>query len=360
MREDLLCYALGELDEEARRAIEVELAKSPELQQELDELRRCLADLDADQDDTPPMPRGLAQRTASQVLDQCAERRGDSSNKPCGVGSYVGKAPLSLVDSMVAIGVMLAMASLLVPALSSSRSMSRRMACQNNLKSLHSYLVLFAEDHRDYYPAIGPEDNAGSFAMQLTGSGLVSRDELQELLTCAGRRGSSCRDSRMLPVYVPTHEELQRASAAVQARLRAQMGGDMGYRIGYERNGKYFPVENQKHCRLAVLGDAPQPTPDGYRSLNHDGGQNVLWQDGTVTFEDSCLVPGINDHLYLNKAGLPSAGIGWCDAVLSPSHATPGVAEKTRPAKIFIRLRVIVPQAQGAKASAASDTAPGE
>ncbi len=354
MREDLLCYALGELDDESRRQVEAELERNPELREELAELRRCLDDLDADSGDSSPndqrCPGNLAGRTAKQILAVC----GDSSDsladetekgnaraarpRSGGIAGLVCRTPISLVDSMVAVGVMMVMASLVLPALNSSRSMSNRLVCQNNMSELGRYLLLFANDNNGYFPAIGPDDNAGSFSMQLTHVGLIDRGELQQLLNCPGGRKSTLCGQAGLTVYVPTEEELAHANPVQQAKLRAQMGGFLGYRIGYLSNGEYHAVRNRCHGRLAVLGDAPRMAADGYHSTNHEGGQNVFWQDGSVTYEPCTLISCINDHLYLNKDGLPSAGLDWRDAVLAASHATPGVPDETQPSATCVRL----------------------
>ncbi len=353
MREDLLCYALGELDDEARRLIEAELERDAALREELDELKRCLADLDADEvdetRDASCCPGNLADRTAQQILAICgdsadsltndsASRQPKSKPRTSGVVGFVCRTPISLVDSMVAVGVMMVIASLVLPALNSSRSMSNRLVCQNNMSSIGRYLLLFARENNCYFPAIAPEDNAGSFAMHLTHAGIVDRTELQQLLDCPGGRKSTACGRPRLPVYVPTEAELASADAMQLAKLRTQMGGYMGYRIGYVNDGKYHPVRNHCHSRLAVLGDAPQMAADGFHSTNHDGGQNVFWQDGSVTYEPCTLISCIDDHLYLNNNGLPSAGLDWRDAVLAASQATPGIPKETRPVATVVRL----------------------
>ena len=66
MREQLIRYLLGELDEFEHRELRAKLLASPELQRELAQLRECFA---ANQyDDAEPLPPGgLAERTADRV-----------------------------------------------------------------------------------------------------------------------------------------------------------------------------------------------------------------------------------------------------------------------------------------------------
>jgi prepilin-type processing-associated H-X9-DG protein len=241
---------------------------------------------------------------------------------------------------MVAVGVMMVMAALVLPAVNSSRSVSHRLACQHNMRELGQLLVMFSQDNNSYYPAIGPDDNAGSFTMQLTGANFVDRSALEQMVTCpGGLAAAASRDASTLPAFIPSVQQMQTATPVQLAQWRHQMSGHMAYRIGFVNNGRYYPVRNSKHCQLAVLADTPTMTPEGFHSTNHDGGQNVLWQDGSVSFEPCTLVSCTKDHIYLNNEGLPSAGLGWCDSVLAPSHATPGVARDTQPAPSFLRIR---------------------
>ena len=86
------------------------------------------------------------------------------------------------------------------------------------------------------------------------------------------------------------------------------------------------PRMNDYFLPSPLLADAPSLQLAEFKSANHGGGgQNVLYQDQSVRYQTDCTVPGLQDHLFLNTAGMPAAGRGQLDAVLGRSEATPGV-----------------------------------
>jgi hypothetical protein len=104
------------------------------------------------------------------------------------------------------------------------------------------------------------------------------------------------------------------------------MGGSYAYRLGYVEGNRYHDIRNENQSRSPLMADAPSFQLAGFMSANHRGcGQNVLFQDQSVRYQTACMVPGREDHLFLNTAGIPAAGQGPLDTVLGRSEMTPGI-----------------------------------
>ena len=122
MRDLLIRYLLGELDDAEQRQLEGRLQQSPELRRELDYLRACFSE-NADAPAPASPPPGLAARTADQVshLPEDIEDAAQLTRSVPAVEPPAAAASWSLADISVAAGVFLAVGMLLMPALRGSR-----------------------------------------------------------------------------------------------------------------------------------------------------------------------------------------------------------------------------------------------
>ena len=68
MREDLIAYALDELDDVDRQKVEELLASDPDLRAELDQIQCCLQGFEEDDCECEDMPSDLADRTTAGIL----------------------------------------------------------------------------------------------------------------------------------------------------------------------------------------------------------------------------------------------------------------------------------------------------
>lgn len=326
MRDLLVRYLLGELDEVQQLEVEERLRSSPELQRELARLRACFSAADGIESGAVEPPSGLAERTIADVL--CGD---DAHEKKVPVCASAVEPPAytpkwSMADLTVAGGVFLAVAMLFVPALQDSRDSARRRDCQNNLRELGVLLTQYAEEHNGYIPRVAPSDNAGVFAVRLVDEGYTTAPELARRLVCRSSPLAEEVRAGRLVVRIPRGSQLQIMHGTELAVIRQSMGGSYAYRLGYVDGNRYNDIRDEGLSRSPLMADAPSFQLAGFMSANHRGcGQNVLYQDQSVRYQTGCLVPGLQDHLFLNAAGIPAAGRGRYDAVLGRSELTPGI-----------------------------------
>ncbi len=329
MRELLIRYLLGELDDAEQRQLETRLAQSPELSRELEHLRACFGEVESAVAAAGDPPRGLAERTALQATnwdDDSPPRPAVSQVDP--PSSSVG---WSLADISVAAGVLLAVSMLLLPALQSSRCSSRRTQCARNLQSIGDVIWEYTENQHGYVPRVRSSDCAGVFAVRLVGEGYISPEKLKRLLICPAASQRRQIGGPRLVITIPNGEKLVTFSSSDLAQLAAMFPNNYCFRIGYvDEKHRYqnYCIGKRPQSRDPIMADAPRFDAFGPRIANHYGyGLNVLYADGSVRYQKSVTVPGLTDIIYLNNANQAAAGQGLYDVVLGVSDATPGVEE---------------------------------
>ena len=324
MRERLLGYLFGQLDADEQREVERALASDARLRRELACLRACVAADGPPREETnDPPPEGLAERTCQHVSVTTW-----TAGSLAPASSAIGKR-WRITDAAVAIGVALAIATLLLPAMQQSRHVARLNTCQNNLRQLGQGVLLYAASHNGRIPQVpthGKDAAGGIFAVKLADSGLLDRDELSSLLVCPASRLADSLRAQGIVVRVPPLRELLSAEGERLNLLRRLMGGSYAYRIGYVDRGRYCVVRIRRSGRMPLMADAPSLHLVDFQSSNHGGaGQNVLYDDGRVVYLTHCTSANCNDKLFVNDAGYRAPGTAPNDAVLFPSDVGPDI-----------------------------------
>jgi hypothetical protein len=325
MRELLIRYLLGELEPEEHDAVQRELAASPELREELAELRACFAaSLKSEETGAEP-PRGLAQRVTERVTnsdEMIASPYGISPVEPDPPAGVLG---WSLADLTVAGGVALAVCMLLFPALRDSRDGTRRTVCQNNQRQLWFVVSGYAENHCDFFPRVEPNENAAIFAVKLVEENYISADDLAVLLVCPGSPIAHEIRSNDYRIQIPTLAKLRAMTPAEYEEAKKHMSPMIAYRFGYFVGPQYYYIRNEPGLHSALFADAPGNVAEGEISPNHGGSvTQVMNADGSLRVLTSCSMPGANDDLFRNALGRVAAGIGRDDAVLGRGETSPG------------------------------------
>lgn len=361
MRELLISYLLGELSADEAARLEAQIEADPRLQEQLAQLRRCLpcdessadaldeASDQADENLADELPAGLADRTADSVHDLVLGLSASSASSLDEPDPPSSRSNFTLVDAMVAGGVVMALGMMLFPALQESRESSRRLTCEYHLGQVGKALRLYAAEHGGLLPHIHPGENAGMYSVRLADAGYIDRDELASAIVCpASSLGQKLADSGRR-LRIPQAAELEELDRVRQAVFRRLMGGSYAYRLGYLDGPLYHPIVLSSKCGSSyapMLSDAPHPGSGRWQSSNHGGcGQNVLFQDGSVRYQSDCLLR--EDNLFVNTAGAPAAGSHWNDAVLVSSDGTPGVlAAPGQPRRFRLTIWRIQPSRQ--------------
>lgn len=326
MREQLIRYLMGELDDDERRQVRAQLRENPALQQELQHLRDCLAVNQEGDEGLEPVPsRSLAARTAQFISDsdefeiqQAAKRAGtmtSAGDPPAGVLGW------SLADLAVAFGVMMAVSMLVFPAIRDSREGTRRNICANNLMQFGQLLHTRAINKGGYLPQVQPGETAGVYAARLVEDEVIGPEDLQPLLVCPGApMANEVRANRMI-ILIPNALAIRRMTPEQLAQVTARTSPFYAYRLPYRMNGSgnLHYLRDDRSPFSPIMSDTAGDAGNSM-SPNHGGSiLQVLCQDGHVRVLNTCFLPEMSDDLFHNNMGQVSVGLGPLDAVLAPS-----------------------------------------
>jgi len=336
LRELLLGYLLGALDDREQQLVAARLEHDPVWRRELARMRRQLAPLEDARCDYPPPP-GLAAETCRFVFASA-----DKAPRPKAAKSRPAFSParvslgwierLRRADVGMGAAVAVVFLAMLLPALVSSRFQARLIACQNNLRELGLAMTRYSQANHDLFPSLpaaGPLRTPGVFAPILAQAGLL-RDK--SCLTCPGASRPDLQE-----VALCTLDELEQWPAAAVERIRPSLGGSYGYHPGHLEEGRYRPTRNLRRFYFAVLADMPSLEGPGHLSLNHSGrGQNVWFEDGHVRFLSTPRAPEFNDDFFVNADGRLDLGVHRDDSAILPAVLRPsqGVSNAVYPASL--------------------------
>jgi hypothetical protein len=319
--EQLLGHVLGALDDAEQELVDSRLQHDPQLCQQVARLRRQLEPLEAGRREFTP-PAGLADRTCALVFSRCKPTAGRARRRRMSAASatpgWIGW--LGWRDVAVAVGVLLAASLLIFPAIQSSRFRAQLSACQDNLRELGVAMTGYSETHNKYFPQIPTKGN-------LAAAGIYAPVLLRDRYLTEARR-VVCPGSPLAErsdFHLPSFDELRTATSKEIKRLRVLMGGSYGYSLGHVRAGEYQHTKNLRRPHFALMADAPSPGLPGYQTIDHGGrGQNVLFEDGRVSFFTCTRCGASGDDFFTNDDGLIAVGNHPDDAVIV-SSATPPI-----------------------------------
>jgi hypothetical protein len=236
----------------------------------------------------------------------------------------VSRCSFSLVDGIVAVGVVLAISMLLLPALRESRDIARRTSCQDNLRQIGFGFESYAVNHNREFPRIEPYQPAGIYTSRLVDSGDLDPKQQLHLIICPSSPESDAIQRGVLFLRIPSLAEVASGGRDLCSQTRSTMGGSYAVRVGRLNGKQYIWIGSPGDCRSPRLIDAPSRDNLAATSPHHGGGgQNVLYDDGHVGFVVGHYVPAWGDHFFLNNDNQPAAGSHERDAVMLPSEYTP-------------------------------------
>jgi prepilin-type N-terminal cleavage/methylation domain-containing protein/prepilin-type processing-associated H-X9-DG protein len=184
----------------------------------------------------------------------------------------------TLLELLIVIAIIGILAAILLPALARMRETARRASCLMNLSQLGTALALYAQESNGELPWSGGAGNADCLAR-------LAED-------CSGLRRSFACPSDSNPGRGWSANEPEPVYWGVG------LNAENSYRMSYDYFGAYtaspimLPPPERPIPKVPVMWDlfgGPASraswSPDGPLSNHVPGGGNVLWLDGSVTFE---------------------------------------------------------------------------
>ncbi len=322
VRQQVLGYLLGALDDSEMEAVKARLESDPAYRQAMRRAQGGTAQLGVLRRAVTPPP-GLAERTCRLIFNPARRLRSAMyrrSMTPWPAASHTDSR-LNWTDVGVAAVIVLVSGLLVIPAVNGTRFQARVIACQDNLRQVGQALTEYSQKNNDEFPIVPAQGKlaaAGIYAPILTQGGFLTKPGTVLCPDSAQAQDASFR--------VPTLGELQSAVGQRLSRIQQTMGGSYGYCLGYFDHGVYQPTRNLNRHYFAIMADAPSTDRPDHQSDNHGGfGQNVLFEDSHVEFCSTTRPGSGNDDIYANDNNEVAPGLNRDDAVIASSGTAPVV-----------------------------------
>src|SRR5208282_4177094 len=320
VRQQVLDYLLGALDDSEVEAVKARLESDPVYRQAAHWARGDMVRLQDIRRPVRPPPR-LAERTCDFLFDPARRLRAAMRPRPMtpAPAASQSRCGLNWADVAVAAVIFVIAGLLVLPAINGTRFQSRVTACKDNLRHVGQALTEYSYKNNDQFPAVPAEGNlaaAGIYAPILTQEGFLAEPDR---LLCPDSAQAQQQGFR-----IPSLNELRSAVGKELSRIQQKMGGSYGYCLGYFDRGIYHPTRNLNRDYFAIMADAPSPDRLDHQSANHGGvGQNVLFEDMHVEFCCTSRPGNGNDDIYANDNHEVAPGLHRDDAVIASSGTAP-------------------------------------
>jgi prepilin-type N-terminal cleavage/methylation domain-containing protein/prepilin-type processing-associated H-X9-DG protein len=283
------------------------------------------------------------------------------------------KTGFTLVELLVVIGIIALLISILLPSLNRARETANKVKCASNLKQIGQAILLYANENKGAYPrtmyfANAPVDcsNAGwsasdPFAAQTSGQWpfttggttggvnnvascmyllLRTEDITSAVFNCPSSSATPeiysdggnatysalnrCNFFTPLNSYLSySYADPYPASQAASSGFKMNTSMDPGFAVAADINPGTTSSNGGDNVLAVSTSSSSQQMKYGNSNNHNKDGQNILFADGHVEFDNNCF-QGINhDNIYSANNGT-GLNAGWSVATVPAGNLNGG------------------------------------